>query len=189
VKDHSLAQQIIKNFTSCPNITDVSSLGNGLELGLKECQGITELSSLGSVPDLNLRSSRNFCDVSALEIKFFKILKFRRLNLNSCLQITDVSALRMLALHLRYFSGSDVSGLTNVKKLILNSAPFISNISMLKNVKELHVQYCLVLRQFQGLDNIRYLSTGKYIKESLDCLQDRKRVIRAFNWFRCIGMI
>jgi hypothetical protein len=182
VKDHSLAQQIIKNFTSCPNITDVSSLGNGLELGLKECQGITELSSLGSVPDLNLRSSRNFCDVSALE-------NVRRLNLNSCLQITDVSALRMLALHLRYFSGSDVSGLTNVKKLILNSAPFISDISMLKNVKELHVQYCLVLRQFQGLDNIRYLSTGKYIKESLDCLQDRKRVIRAFNWFRCIGML
>jgi hypothetical protein len=146
--------QILK-FTSCPNITDVSCLGNLRELSFIYCLGITDVSSLGRVYNLELSNCKNIRDVSALG-------NVHILNLNGSFGITDVSVLKnVYELHLEYFTGNSLAGLENVVKLFLTGTyDAISDISMLKAVKELYVSFCPLINDFHGLNNLQDLEVG-----------------------------
>ena len=75
------------NLTGCPNITDVSALGNVHTLKLSLCQNITDVSALGNVHTLDLVGCNNITDVSALR-------NVNTLYLHGCPQITDTSMLK-----------------------------------------------------------------------------------------------
>jgi aminoglycoside phosphotransferase len=82
------------------------------------------------------------------------------LNLDDCPKVTDVSALtNVYELHLSQFRGVSLSGLQNVVVLFLNHARNVTDISMLRKVKILEVEFCPISR-YQGLHNIRALSAG-----------------------------
>jgi hypothetical protein len=140
----------VLKFYSCYNITDVSSLGNVYELGLSGCSGIRDISALGKVYSLDLSNNGNITDVSALG-------NVHTLNMNYCSGVIDVSALKNVQeLSFTGFHGNDISGLENVEKLMLGG--LVTNITMLKSVKELNISSCYNIKDFHGLKNLKKLS-------------------------------
>jgi hypothetical protein len=146
------------HFYNCSNITDVSNLGNVYELSLQHCIGVTDVSALGKVYHLDLTGCINITDVSALG-------NVHTLYLCECTEVTDVSALKNVK-ELVGFEGDDVSGLQNVEKLSVPQS-FVTDISMLKKLKELNINRCEV-SEFQGLNNLRILEIGGSADDSVE---------------------
>jgi Leucine-rich repeat (LRR) protein len=154
IADVSCFQNVKKlRFHKCPNIIDVSCLSKVYELELSSCLGITDVSSLGGVYNLNLSYSANITDVSALG-------NVHTLDLRCCGRLVDVSALHhVMELKMEDFDGGDFSGLEKVERLQLIYS-VASDITMLKNLKELSLYQCRNTTHFHGLTNLRALTIG-----------------------------
>jgi len=103
----------------CPNISDVSPLGNLHTLYLNGCKNIKDVSALGNIHTLSLLGCKNIKDVSMLGNVHY-------LDLSGCENITD----------------EQISMLGNCHTLILSCCGQIKDISMLDKVNYLDLSYC-----------------------------------------------
>ena len=79
-------KQLQIKLIDCPDVTDVSMLGNVHTLDLIDCDNVTDVSMLGNGHTLNLSGCFNVTDVSMLG-------NVHTLNLSDCDNVTDVSML------------------------------------------------------------------------------------------------
>jgi Leucine-rich repeat (LRR) protein len=140
------------SFHQCHMITNVSSLENVHDLRFSYCDRIKSVSSLGRVYSLELIGCYGVTDISALRnvhtVKVGSVVA----------SVLGISKLRNVSeLHLQWPKVTSLSGLTNLTKLFLSYSDTIADISALKTLKELYIDNCPNVSNFQGLNNLETL--------------------------------
>lgn len=151
-------KQLSLNLSRCPDVVDVSALGNVYELNLEGCDKINDVSDLGNVHTLNLSGCRNVVDVSTLGNVY-------ALNIADCNNIIDISSLRNVhTLDLLCSNITDVSTLENTHTLSLRGCRNIVDVSALFNVHELDLTYCDNVVDFSALGSVSILHLSQYTR-------------------------
>lgn len=119
-------------FSKCPNIVNVSCLGNADDLHFYECGGVEDVSGLGKVKKVYFGDCQKIKNVSALGTVNFLILY-------KCNQVTDVSALGTVRiLHIFCCAGvSDVHALRTVDTLAFSTCYQMKKVFALNSVRKL----------------------------------------------------
>jgi hypothetical protein len=165
-----------------PMIKDVSHLKHVHTLILNGCDYVTDVSALDSVNTLNLGGCRNLKDISSLvhvtnldiscceEILSFDSLgRQKKLNLSDNYQLEQSSMpsfsnVRELILD-ACWNISDISCLTNVRKLSISDLPNLLVINVvLPALEEVKMFKCSNLINVSGLSQVKKLKLGRCIK-------------------------
>ena len=177
-----LAGVYILDLTLCKNITDkglaTGALANVRYLNISNNERITHRSlnagAVANVHNLDISTCNNIIDLSALVnihtlivSNYIHTLDFSMLRGLHILELTDTTISNMEYLHdlrdvydlrlLHYNVDLDVSGLTNVHKLIINYCNNINNKNKLVNLSELNIfdsDYRDDVKDLYGLGNL-----------------------------------
>eukprot|EP01040_Poterioochromonas_malhamensis_P012378 gene12378-13531_t len=161
-------------FYSCLQLSDVSALHSLQSLTLWGCPSLDDISALGRVPDLRITR----CPVTNLEglgkgnrhvelsdchniPSFSSLQSVYSVKLSYCSSFKDVNDVKdttYLTLEKCSIHVNDISMLSKVRRLELNSCPGIITIPHLPMLREILIENCSRLECISGLEGVQQVS-------------------------------